>query len=170
MTFCLLFFSCLGVEIQDLKQIIELMKCSELTELEIEEANLKLRLRRELASEGAVCIERPMKTVVYEASDMQPHVAPVAHALPAHAPVDDKTVSIIKSPMVGTFYRASSPESTPFVSLGASVQSETVVCIIEAMKVLNEIHAEMTGTVLEILVENGQSVEYGQPLFKIKQG
>jgi acetyl-CoA carboxylase biotin carboxyl carrier protein len=156
------------VDIKDLKQIIELMKRSELTELEIEEANLKLRLRRELTSELVNYADRPMRTVapvMVESPAMPPATIPVS------APVlaEDKNVVFIKSPMVGTFYRASSPESTPFVSLGMPLNPESVVCIIEAMKVLNEIHAELSGTVVEILVENGQSVEYGQPLFKIKQ-
>ena len=79
-------------------------------------------------------------------------------------------MSYIKSPMVGTFYRAASPESKPFADVGAKVAETTVVCIIEAMKIMNEIQAERKGTILEVLVENGQPVEYGQKLFKIKQG
>jgi acetyl-CoA carboxylase biotin carboxyl carrier protein len=82
--------------------------------------------------------------------------------------VDEPGVQVIKSPMVGTFYRAASPDAKPFVAEGAMVTPETVVCIIEAMKLMNEIHAEVKGTVLAALVENGKSVEYGQPLFKVK--
>lgn len=157
------------MDIKDLKQIIELMKRSELTELEIEEASLKLRLKRDAG--GAVAgpyLEQPMLRV------SQPMID--AHVMPPAAPlglsstaVDDKNFSVIKSPMVGTFYRSPSPESSPFVQIGSNVSDQTVVCIIEAMKVLNEIHAEMAGSIIEVLVENGQTVEFGQPLFKIKR-
>lgn len=76
---------------------------------------------------------------------------------------------VVKSPMVGTFYRAPSPDSKPFVDIGTKIKNESTVCIIEAMKVMNEIQAEVVGTVADILVENGESVEYGQPLFKVKK-
>ncbi len=79
-------------------------------------------------------------------------------------------MTFIKSPMVGTFYRAASPESKPFADSGTKVVENSVVCIIEAMKIMNEIQAETKGTVVEVLVENGQPVEYGQRLFKVKQG
>ncbi len=159
------------MDIKDLKQIIDLMKRSELTELEIEEANLKLRLRREATGGVFSYIERTDRST--GAPFEFPH-APAGQSAQgaAAAPAvieDNKNVVFIKSPMVGTFYRASSPESTPFASMGTVIRPESVVCIIEAMKVLNEIHAEISGTVIEMLVENGQSVEFGQPLFKIKQ-
>ena len=89
---------------------------------------------------------------------------------PAAAAPDEPGVSYIKSPMVGTFYRSASPESPPFVEIGAKVEEKTVICIIEAMKIMNEIQAETKGTLIEILVENGQPVEYGQRLFKVKAG
>ena len=101
----------------------------------------------------------------------------VAAPAPAVAPggatpvaAEDPGTSYIKSPMVGTFYRAASPESKPFADSGTKVVENTVVCIIEAMKIMNEIQAEAKGTIIEVLVENGQPVEYGQRLFKIKQG
>ena len=83
-------------------------------------------------------------------------------------PTEELDVSVIKSPMVGTFYRSASPDSLPFTDVGAKVGSESVVCIIEAMKVMNEIQSEISGTITEILVENGEAVEYGQPLLKLK--
>ncbi|HEY9155955.1 MAG TPA: acetyl-CoA carboxylase biotin carboxyl carrier protein, partial [Opitutaceae bacterium] len=86
------------------------------------------------------------------------------------APADEAGVIYIKSPMVGTFYRSPSPESKSFVENGSKVSENTVVCIIEAMKIMNEIQAEVKGTVIETLVENGQPVEYGQRLYKLKQG
>ncbi|MEM8549372.1 MAG: acetyl-CoA carboxylase biotin carboxyl carrier protein, partial [Verrucomicrobiota bacterium] len=94
--------------------------------------------------------------------------APAAASLAPAKAADEPGISIIKSPMVGTFYRAPTPDSSPFIEIGAAVKSESVVCIIEAMKVMNEIQAEQSGTVTEILVENGQAVEFGQPLFKVK--
>jgi acetyl-CoA carboxylase biotin carboxyl carrier protein len=105
---------------------------------------------------------------------------PAAAAAPAAAPTtaldvapaavapDEPGVSYIKSPMVGTFYRSASPESPPFIEIGAKVEEKTVICIIEAMKIMNEIQAETKGSILEVLVENGQPVEYGQRLYKIK--
>ncbi|MBM3855534.1 MAG: acetyl-CoA carboxylase biotin carboxyl carrier protein, partial [Verrucomicrobia bacterium] len=87
----------------------------------------------------------------------------------AEAPKEEAGITYIKSPMVGTFYRSASPESKPFTDEGGKVVENSVVCIIEAMKIMNEIQAETKGTVVEILVENGQPVEYGQRLFKIKQ-
>ena len=85
-------------------------------------------------------------------------------------PTEEPGVTYVKSPMVGTFYRASSPESKPFVDIGSKIDDNSLVCIIEAMKIMNEIQAETKGTVVEILVENGQPVEYGQRLFKLRQG
>jgi acetyl-CoA carboxylase biotin carboxyl carrier protein len=105
--------------------------------------------------------------------EAQPAVAPVNPAAPNEgngAAKDEPDVTYIKSPMVGTFYRAPSPESKPFSDVGTKVVETTPVCIIEAMKIMNEIQAETKGTITEILVENGQPVEYGQRLFKVKQG
>jgi len=85
-------------------------------------------------------------------------------------PVEEPGTIYVKSPMVGTFYRSPSPESKPFVDVGSKIEDNTLVCIIEAMKIMNEIQAETSGTVLEVLIENGQPVEYGQRLFKLRQG
>jgi len=159
------------VDIKDLKQIIDLMKRSELTELEIEEPNLKLRLKRESHELIVPSIERGRTMVPFETQETASLAAPVSHPSPSHpapAHVEEKNVTFIKSPMVGTFYRAASPDSSPFVQIGTTVGTDSVVCIIEAMKVLNEIHSEVTGSIIEVLVENGQAVEYGQPLFKVK--
>ncbi len=109
------------------------------------------------------------------------HVSEPAPAAPAAAPAplaiaapvaagDEAGIIYIKSPMVGTFYRSGSPESKPYAEIGTKVVETSVVCIIEAMKIMNEIQAELKGTILEVLVENGQPVEYGQKLFKVKQG
>jgi acetyl-CoA carboxylase biotin carboxyl carrier protein len=99
-----------------------------------------------------------------------PVPAPIqASTAAAPAPAEEPGISFVKSPMVGTFYRAPSPESKPFVDVGSKIEDNSLVCIIEAMKIMNEIQAETKGTVVEILVENGQPVEYGQRLFKLRQ-
>ena len=159
------------MDIKEIKQIIDLMKRSELTEFEIEEENLKLRICRNVADSQAKGLSQPPFSIEHSMVPQAPvpiasHPAP--HA-PVPAPVDNAHTDVIKSPMVGTFYRASNPETPAFVETNAKVDTESIVCIIEAMKVMNEIQAELKGTIIEILVEDGQPVEFGQPLFKIKK-
>ena len=158
------------MDLKQIKQIVDMMKKFGLNEFEIEEEGFKLRLKR---GQGEI------SAIQYAA----PHAVQPAGSAPtppsAEAPADSSTredekkevpgTVYIKSPMVGTFYRAHSPDSPPFVEAGTEVEEDTVLCIIEAMKVMNEIQAEMKGSILEVLVENGVSVEYGQPIFKIKQ-
>ncbi len=134
------------------------MTDSDLTEFEIEEKELKLRIVR---SDGRA----PMMAAAPAIAAAPEAVA--ASATATAAPDDGGLV--IKSPMVGTFYRAPNPDSPPFVENGSKVTGDTVVCIIEAMKVMNEIQAECSGKILEVLVENGEPVEYGQPLFTIEK-
>jgi acetyl-CoA carboxylase biotin carboxyl carrier protein len=137
------------------------MKSSEISEFEYEEDGLKLRL----SSKG------PEAPQIIHAAPMPAGTAPAETSTGSQdtaAPVEEKGISIIKSPMVGTFYRAASPESPAYAEIGTKVGVDSTVCIIEAMKVMNEIQAEMSGTITEVLVENGEGVEYGQPLFKIK--
>jgi acetyl-CoA carboxylase biotin carboxyl carrier protein len=143
------------------------MKRSELSEFEFEEEGFKLRLTR---SNG----ETPTQ-FIQAAPALAQTVPPfpsagstAGEASAAAEPVEEKGISIIKSPMVGTFYRAASPDSPPFTDIGKKVSDDSIVCIIEAMKVMNEIQAEISGSVVEVLVENGEAVEYGQPLFKVK--
>ena len=151
------------MDIKLIKQVVDLMKRSDISEFEFEEDGFKLRL----SSQGA---QAPH--VIHAAPAPQAPAAPTA--APAAAPdseapaAEEKGISVIKSPMVGTFYRASSPESPAFVEVGSKVTADSAVCIIEAMKVMNEIQAELSGTITEVLAENGDAVEYGQPLFKIK--
>ena len=151
------------LDIKLIKQVVDLMKRSDISEFEFEEDGFKLRL----SSKGA---DGPQ---IIQAVPAGHTPAPFPVATPAAgeavaAPVEEKGISIIKSPMVGTFYSAASPESPAFVKVGSKVSNDSVVCIIEAMKVMNEIQAEMSGTITELLVENGEAIEYGQPLFKIK--
>ena len=150
------------LDIKLIKQVVDLMKRSDISEFEFEEDGFKLRL----SSKGA---DGPQ---IIQAATAGQTPAPFSVATPvsgeATTPVEEKGISIIKSPMVGTFYSAASPESTAFVKIGTKVSNDSVVCIIEAMKVMNEIQAEVSGTITELLVENGEAIEYGQPLFKIK--
>jgi acetyl-CoA carboxylase biotin carboxyl carrier protein len=172
------------LDLKQIKQIIDLMKRSELSEFAVEEEGFKLKIRRGFNGLPVVSSGRgsshpfvpgPETTPPFAATAPAPAPAqaPAAPAAQAAAPAagqDEAGVIYVKSPMVGTFYRSASPESKPFVEPGTKVAENTVVCIIEAMKIMNEIQSEVSGTVLEVLVENGQPVEYGQRLFKIKQG
>jgi acetyl-CoA carboxylase biotin carboxyl carrier protein len=161
------------LDLKQIKQIIELMKRSELTEFAVEEEGFKLKIRRGANGLPIVSSSRSSNSPfpgINEAPVAQ-SPAPAAPATVAPAPVKDEAgIVYVKSPMVGTFYRAPSPESKSFVEPDSKVTETSVVCIIEAMKIMNEIQAEVKGTVVEVLVENGQPVEYGQRLFKVKQG
>ncbi len=152
------------------------MKRSELTEFAVEEEGFKLKIRRGGNGFPVVTSGRASNPpfnvsetpVPFPTSTPGGAAGSVAGGPPAAQ--DEEGVAYIKSPMVGTFYRSPSPESKPFVEPGAKVVENTVVCIIEAMKIMNEIQSEAKGTVIETLIENGQPVEYGQRLFKIKIG
>ncbi len=162
------------MDLKQIKQIIDLMKRSELTEFAVEEEGFKLKIRR--GSNGLPIVSTgkgsnpPFAPVDYNSVPPMPVPAPIqASTAAAPAPAEEPGISFVKSPMVGTFYRAPSPESKPFVDVGSKIEDNSLVCIIEAMKIMNEIQAETKGTVVEILVENGQPVEYGQRLFKLRQ-
>jgi acetyl-CoA carboxylase biotin carboxyl carrier protein len=159
------------LDLKQIKQIIELMKRSELTEFAVEEEGFKLKIRRGTNGLPIVSTARSSNPPFTTADTAVPMPAAASTALGAPAsPKEEAGITYIKSPMVGTFYRAASPESKPFAEPGTKVVENSVVCIIEAMKIMNEIQAEAKGTVVEVLVENGQPVEYGQRLFKLKQG
>lgn len=161
------------MDIREIKQIVDLMKRSELIEFEIEESNFKLRICRAAKNGGQA---QPMPIAFHGATNppfvieqQHPAASTQLQAAPEKPAEDSTTIEYVKSPMVGTFYRASSPDSAPYCQIGAYVTAESVLCIVEAMKVMNEIHAEVSGRIVEILVEDGQPVEYGQPLFKVKK-
>jgi acetyl-CoA carboxylase biotin carboxyl carrier protein len=154
------------VDIKDIKAIIDLMKKNSITEFELERQDSKIRLKRGLNG-GSSAIQSD-DYVPAIPMPMQPTVAAPASPIAAAPPAAATGEVDIKSPMIGTFYRAPSPEAGNYVEVGAEVNSETVVCIIEAMKVMNEIKAEVKGVITQILVENGKPVEFGQPLFKVR--
>ena len=151
------------------------MKRSELTEFAVEEEGFKLKIRRGLSFSGAPAQggeSHPVYHVTAPAADAQgsgQNAAAQTLNAPKDVEKDDPDVIYIKSPMVGTFYRSPSPESKPFAEIGTKMTETSAVCIIEAMKIMNEIQAEVKGTVTEVLVENGQPVEYGQKLFRLKK-
>ena len=153
------------MDLKDIKAIIDLMKKNSITEFELERQDSKIRLKR-----GLNGIKSPV--VQYEEPALSPPVQspiPVSPAAPVAAPQLPATGEIeIKSPMIGTFYRAPSPEANSYVEVGTEVNPDTVVCIIEAMKVMNEIKAEVKGVITQALVENAKPVEFGQPLFKVR--
>ncbi len=156
------------MDLRKLKTLIDLVSESNISELEITEADGKVRIVK--SDPAAAVAVQP----VYAAAPAAPVVtaaAPVAApavtaAAPAAAPVE--TGHVVKSPMVGTFYRASSPNAKPFADVGQAVKEGEAICIIEAMKIMNEIEADKTGTITKVLCENGQAVEFGQPLFIIE--
>ena len=148
------------MDLRKLKTLIDLVSESNVSELEITEAEGKVRI---VKSSGA--------PVVMYAPPVAP--APLAGAAPAALPAEAAAPAApaghaVKSPMVGTFYRSSSPGAKPFVEVGSQVKEGETICIIEAMKILNEIEADKSGTITRMLCENGQAVEYGQPLFMIE--
>lgn len=146
------------------------MKRSDLTEFAVEEEGFKLKIRRGQNGQPVVSTSRSSNPPFAADSGNGATILPTSTTAPSIPPKEDNDITYIKSPMVGTFYRAASPESKAFSDVGTKVVENTPVCIIEAMKIMNEIQAETKGTIVEILVENGQPVEYGQRLFKVKQG
>lgn len=140
------------------------MKKSELSEFAIEEENFKLKIKRGL-EDGQHQV--PAVSYLPHPSAMQAPAMPAAPAPAAAAAPAADTNKYVTSPMVGTFYAAPSPDSSPFIQVGDQIQEDTVVCIIEAMKIMNEIQAEAKGAIAEILVEDGQPIEFGQKLYRL---
>ena len=157
------------MDIKEIKGIIDLMRKNGLSEFEYEKDGTKIRIRRGPDGEPQVIASSPSlipaPAVLPVSAGVPIAVAPAAQP-PAAPPAS--TLPSINSPMVGTFYSSPAPDAPAYVEVGTMVNAETVVCIIEAMKVMNEIKAEMSGTIVEVLAENGKPVEFGKPLFRIK--
>jgi acetyl-CoA carboxylase biotin carboxyl carrier protein len=153
------------VDIKDIKAIIDLMKKNSITEFELERQDSKIRLKR--GPNGGTPIVQYDESV---AGGGAPVLLPVAvsSASVGTPPIPATNEVEVKSPMIGTFYRAPSPEAASYVEIGTEISPESVVCIIEAMKVMNEIKAEVKGVITQVLVENAKPVEFGQPLFKAR--
>lgn len=151
------------MELKDIKAVIDLMKKNDLSVFEMEKDGFRLKLQKGAGEHTVFSSAPPSPAPASPAGGTSaPSPAPAAEA-PASAALKD-----IVSPMVGTFYRAGSPEAPAFVDVGKEVSEETVVCIIEAMKVMNEIKAETKGVIAEIVAENGKPVQFGQVLFRVK--
>ena len=147
-----------------IEKILEIMKANDLVEIEIKQGDDKIVLKRAQPQNTS-----PVPTIIHSSipAITAEHIA-AAQAAVAPAGGKELALELIKAPLVGTFYAASTPDSHPFVEVGSKIEPQTVVCIIEAMKVMNEIKSEVGGTVMEVLVKNGQAVEFGQPLFKVE--
>jgi len=155
------------MNIKEIKELLELMAEHSVGEIEIEKDNAKIKLRK-LPNGGMVVQQAPQMMM---APAQQVMSAQSASGAPAPAqPVVEEGVVIVRSPMVGTFYAAPAPDQPSYVSVGKVVKDGDVLCIVEAMKLMNEIKSELGGTVIEVLVQNGQTVEYDQPILKIKKG
>jgi len=164
------------IDIRKLKELVRLMVDNDLTEIDLRDSEEQVTMRRPTAYSAPTVIATPMP-----AHTAPMHTAPPPAAHPQHAgngaasaapaaPAADQDAGLVKieSPMVGTFYATPNPDAPAFVSVGTAVNANTVVCIIEAMKIFNEIKAECSGTIQKILVKSGQPVEFGQPLFLVK--
>ena len=151
------------VDLKDIKAIIDLMKKNSISEFELERQDFKIRLKRG-ASQPVQNDEQTLASYIPPVAIATGGASP-AGVLPATTAAGDVE---IKSPMIGTFYRAPSPEAANYIEVGSEVNPDTIVCIIEAMKVMNEIKAEAKGIITQILVESAKPVEFGQPLFKIR--
>lgn len=163
------------LKLSEIKDLIKLIDQTSVNELEIENEGSRISIRKHkpettvVQAAAAVPAYAPSAAVpAVPAVGQAPASPPAPSAESAQAPAEDKSLHKIVSPMVGTFYRASSPGAAPFVNPGDRVSEKTVVCIVEAMKLMNEIEAEIKGEIVEVLVENGQLVEYGQPLFLVR--
>ena len=156
------------MDLRKLKTLIDLVSESSISELEITEADGKVRIVKASAPAALPAVVAPAVAVPAAAvAAPAAAAAPAAGAAPAAAPAaaQPEEGKVVRSPMVGTFYRAASPGAKPFVDVGDAVKEGTPVCIIEAMKIMNEIESDVVGTIAKVLCENGQAVEYGQPLF-----
>jgi acetyl-CoA carboxylase biotin carboxyl carrier protein len=167
-----------SVNMDELRELIALIQENGFAEFELEREGFRIHVRRDLAisdavasSPGAQIVDNPTPPLTNV-----PNIGTRAPAIPDHPGAraeteasEDQDLHLIPSPIVGTFYRSASPNADPFVKIGSHVEPDSVVCIIEAMKLMNEIQAETSGEVVKIYVENGQPVEYGQPLFGIKK-
>jgi acetyl-CoA carboxylase biotin carboxyl carrier protein len=153
--------------IEEIKELLRLFNESGVGELELQRGEDRLRIKKAAAEHAVIAAPAPM-VVATPAPSAPPPVAAQMAPPPAIKPADPETDQIlVKSPIVGTFYEASSPDAPPFVKVGDSVHPGQVLCIIESMKLMNEIEAEVTGTIVAKLVENGRPVEYGEALFAI---
>jgi acetyl-CoA carboxylase biotin carboxyl carrier protein len=154
--------------VDEIKQILELMREHELAEFELQREGETLRLRKHSPSQWAGALPPAPMAIQQPIAPAVPPAPPSGNAAVLEPASDDVDLAIVKSPIVGTFYRAAEPGAPPFVDTGQTVRKGQVLCIIEAMKLMNEINAECDGEVVKVYVENGQAVQYGERLFAIR--
>jgi len=152
-------------DIEDLKQLIEFLKENQVAEFDLDRGDVKIRLKFNPVAAASI---PPVVAGVPLAAAVPPAAVPTAAPAAQQAPEPESELHMVKSPIVGTFYGSPSPGAAPFVSPGDHVEKGQVICIVEAMKLMNEIEADATGEIVRCLVTNGQPIEYGQPLFSIR--
>ena len=160
------------MDLKDIKAIVDLMKKNSISEFELERQDFKVRMKRNTGSNGPYAGDDNALSHYAPQSLPRPGGSSAPAATASSQPAQEEAPATneveIKAPMIGTLYRAPSPESTNYIEVGAEVNPETVVCLIEAMKVMNEIKAEVKGVITQVLVENAKPVEFNQPLFKVR--
>ena len=158
------------MKLEEIKEILALMESHDLAEVEIEEEGRKIRLKKAVSPENEmpVNIATPAPVVAAVPQAVPPAAVPAAETATEPEKKPDDDLVEITSPMVGTFYSSSTPDAEPFVSAGDRIKKDMMICIIEAMKVMNEIKAEVEGELVKILVENGEALEYGQPMMLVR--
>jgi acetyl-CoA carboxylase biotin carboxyl carrier protein len=157
-----------NIDLDQMKALFAAIRDSDISEFEFEDETVRLRIARgaRVVTEVRAAAPGPTSAVDYPTV---PTSAPPPSFVPGSAQVDEANVVYVTSPFVGTFYRSASPDAPPFVNAGSSIREGQTLCIIEAMKLMNEIEADSSGTLIEVLVENGKPVEFGQKLFKLKK-
>jgi acetyl-CoA carboxylase biotin carboxyl carrier protein len=154
------------MNIREIKEMLQLMAEHDLAEMELEKEGLKIRFKK--TSSGSITAEQ-FHQLQFRPMPMPSRIDEGGRSADAAAPTPEPAnISVVKSPMVGTFYAAPAPDQPPYMSIGKQVKEGDVLCIVEAMKLMNEIKSEVSGTITEILVKNGQPVEFDQPLYKIQ--
>ena len=152
------------MNIKEIKELLDLMQEHHIASLEFEKGDVKLKLCKNIAP--ALASEAPRMMALPLASGLAPQVS---STLPAAAPMEDANIIVVRSPMVGTYYASPAPDQPSYIKIGQTLKEGDVLCIIEAMKLMNEIKAEISGTIIEILLENGQPIEYDQPILKLRK-
>lgn len=156
------------MDLTELKELLQILEDKEIAEFELEEEGMKLRVRKANATREVSVVPQSVAAPTPASSPVPPTVASAASAAPPAAAEVETGLFVVKSPIVGTFYRTPDPNSAPYVSVGDRVRVGQVLCIVEAMKLMNEIEAEVAGEVVKVHHESGQPVQYGEPLFTIR--
>jgi acetyl-CoA carboxylase biotin carboxyl carrier protein len=157
------------MNLKEIKELVQFLKEEDITEFELERGDVKVRIKRGLAESPQPATDRIIAVHPAPASPMQAPVPAVAATVAAEPAKIEESLHMVRSPIVGTYYESPSPGSPPFVKPGDSVEAGQVLCIVEAMKLMNEIEADVGGEIVKCLVKNGQPIEYGQELFAIRE-